>query len=165
MTTDTTPNSRGDHSMLDRSSRLCFALAALMLGATASTATAQACTLDYQRADNMWAAYGRPDGNLGTETITVDVGLARNFVTDWKYEKTRNDGTNFFGSHLRQVTNKGSTPVLIEIVGGSVPLDQMVNNIFTYVRKLAWNKGEITIPAGVSRSFRADLGVVRCPKA
>jgi hypothetical protein len=150
--------------MFDHSSRLCVALAALMLGAAASTPSAQACSLDYQRADNMWAAYGRPDGNLGTENIAVGAGLSRNFVTDWKYEKTRNDGTNYFGSHLRVVTNKGSLPVIIEIVSAAVSVESMVNNVLQNVRKITWNKGEITIPVGTSRQFRADLAVVRCPK-
>ena len=151
--------------MLDRSSRRCFALAALMLGATASTATAQACSLDYQRADNMWAAFGRPDGNLGTENIALAAGNSRNFVTDWKYEKTRNDGTNFFGSHLRVVTNKGPLPVKIEAFSASLGIRAMVNNVMANVRQIAWNHGEITIPVGESREFRADLTVVRCPKA
>ncbi len=58
--------------------------------------------LDYWRADNMWAAFGRPDGDLGQETISLQPGQKRVFVTDWKYEKKRNDGTNYYGSHGRR---------------------------------------------------------------
>ena len=37
------------------------------LAGLAATAAAQECRIEYQRADNMWAAAGRPDGQLGTE--------------------------------------------------------------------------------------------------
>jgi hypothetical protein len=32
----------------------------------------------------MWAAAGRPDGNLGMESINLQPGQKRVFVTDWK---------------------------------------------------------------------------------
>ncbi|CAN5735322.1 hypothetical protein BH24CHL8_BH24CHL8_10290 [soil metagenome] len=32
----------------------------------------------------MWAAKGRPDGNLGQETITLEPGQKRVFITDAK---------------------------------------------------------------------------------
>ncbi len=67
--------------------------------------------LNYWRADNMWAAEGRPDGQLGLETITLEVGKTRIFVTDWKYEKRRNDGTNYYGSHGRILENPGTVPI------------------------------------------------------
>ena len=72
-------------------------------------------TLNDWRADNMWAATGRPDGNLGEESVTVADGQKRVFATDWKYEKQRNDGTNYYGSHGRRIATKGSTPVWIRL--------------------------------------------------
>lgn len=62
-------------------------------------------TLEYWRADNMWAAQGRPDGDLGKESLTIGIGQTRVFVTDWRYEKKRSDGTNDYGSHARRIRN------------------------------------------------------------
>lgn len=73
--------------------------------------------LDYWRADNMWAAAGRPDGDLGKESISLEVGKTRIFVTDWKYEKRRNDGTNYYGSHGRILENSGSVSVDVVLKG------------------------------------------------
>lgn len=73
--------------------------AAGITGAAASDGAA--CTLEYQRADNMWAAAGRPDGTLGIETINLLPGQRKVFITDWAYEKRVNDGSNYYGSHLR----------------------------------------------------------------
>ena len=64
------------------------------------------CQLDYRRADNMWAPEGQPSASLGTETIGLAVGQKKVFITDWKYEKLRNDGTRYYGSHLRIATNR-----------------------------------------------------------
>ncbi len=52
------------------------------LAITAAPAVAQQCRLEYQRADNMWAALGRPDGALGTETLTLQPGETKVFTTD-----------------------------------------------------------------------------------
>ena len=109
-----------------------------------------ACTLEYQRADNSFAAPGRPDGNLGVETITLQPGQSKVFVTDWRYEKKRNDGTNYYGSHLRIATNRGQSPVRLNIrygVGGSI----------TY-----W----LTLDPGAGpKALQADLMEVNCPKS
>jgi hypothetical protein len=64
-------------------------LAALCLAATTAPALAQQCSIEYQRADNMLAAAGRPDGSLGKETLTLQAAETRVFNTDWKYEKQR----------------------------------------------------------------------------
>jgi len=141
------------------------ALVALILGATASTATAQSCTLEYQRADNMWAAFGRPDGALGRETVAVPIGTTKVLATDWKYEKKRNDGTNYYGSHLRVVANTGTAPVQVLIVSAALNLSTMLNNVMTGSKELSWNSGLVTIAPGTSRLFKSDLGEVRCPKA
>ena len=146
-------------------SPLCVAVASLLLGAAVRPASAQSCILEYQRADNMWAAFGRPDGALGTETITLAPGASRVFVTDWKYEKTRNDGTNFYGSHLRATRNKGTIPATVEIVSASATVESMLNNVLGGVVKLAWNRARVGLPQGVDRAYKADLAVVHCPKA
>ena len=89
-----------------------FALIAVSAFASQS-ALAQNCTLEYRRADNMWAPAGQPSASLGVETATVAKGQARSLLTDWKYEKLRNDGTIYYGSHFRLATNRGTTPVRI----------------------------------------------------
>ena len=145
----------------------CFRAAAtvLVLLLPAKALTAQSCVLQYQRADNMWAAFGRPDGNLGTETITLAPGTSRVFVTDWKYEKTRNDGTNFYGSHLRAATNAGDIPAEVEVVSATATVETMLGNVLANVKRLAWNRGLVSDAKSTTRQYRADLAVVRCPKA
>jgi len=137
---------------------------ALVIFVPARTLRAQSCVLEYQRADNMWAAFGRPDGNLGTETITLAPGASRVFVTDWKYEKTRNDGTNFYGSHLRVATNKGDIPAQVEVVSATSAVQAMMGGILANVRPLAWNRALVSDAKSASRQYQADLAVVRCPK-
>ena len=90
-------------------SRKLFLGLGLMLVVTVPgrTIAAQSCALEYSRADNMWAGWGSPGGSLGAETITLEPGQKRVFVTDWAYEKKRNDGTNYYGSHLRYAVNRG----------------------------------------------------------
>jgi hypothetical protein len=140
------------------------AMTALILLAPSGVLRAQDCVLEYQRADNMWAAFGRPDGTLGTETISLKAGESRVFVTDWKYEKTRNDGTNFYGSHLRLATSKGRVPATVEVVSGSATVESMLGNILDMVQKLAWNRALVGMKLGSTRLYRSDLAVVRCPK-
>ncbi|HEU4566377.1 MAG TPA: hypothetical protein VFS05_17060 [Gemmatimonadaceae bacterium] len=77
---------------------------------------ADGCVLEYQRADNMWAAAGRPDGSLGVESIALQPGQKKVFITDWRYEKQRNDGTNFYGSHLRIAANKSARRIDVRLV-------------------------------------------------
>src|SRR5688572_3310918 len=74
--------------------------------------------LDYWRAVNMWAAKGRPDGNLGMETVTLQPGQNRLFITDLKYEKVRNDDTNYYGSHGRRLTNSGTETIYVILNSG-----------------------------------------------
>lgn len=141
------------------------ATAALVLFVPVRAVAAQNCVLEYQRADNMWAAFGRPDGMLGTESITLAPGTSRVFVTDWKYEKKRNDGTNYYGSHLRIATNKGQIPATVEVVSATLTTEGMLGNILTMVTKLAWNRARVGMPQSSTRQYRADLAVVSCPKA
>ena len=141
------------------------ATAVLVLILPAHVLQAQDCVLEYQRADNMWAAFGRPDGALGTETISLKAGESRVFVTDWKYEKTRNDGSNFYGSHLRVATSKGRIPTTVEVVSASATVESMLGNVLEMVRKIAWNRAAVTGKLNSARQYRADLAVVRCPQA
>ena len=85
------------------------------VGTPATGTLASTCKLDYQRADNMWAAFGRPDGPLGTETISLSPAQDKVFITDWKYEKTRNDGSNYYGSHLRIATNPSPRTIRLQL--------------------------------------------------
>ena len=149
---------------ISRPLRRALALSAFASLAAAAPAAAQSCTLEYQRADNMWAGFGRPDGNLGVETITLAAGQTKVFVTDWKYEKQRNDGSNYYGSHLRVMTNKGQRPVrmllrssaISDILGSS----GLIGAVFT---KLSVSSGQLALSAGVRRETKADLVEVSCP--
>jgi hypothetical protein len=89
----------------------------MLMAVAAAPAAAQQCMLEYQRADNMWAAPGRPDGPLGKETLTLEPGQTKVFNTDWKYEKQRNDGANYYGSHTRIVRNAGKGEMRIVLKG------------------------------------------------
>ncbi len=113
------------------------------------------CKLDYQRADNMWAAFGRPDGPLGTETISLTPGQNKVFITDWAYEKKRNDGSNYYGSHLRIATNPGARTVRLQLrtttPAGLVVFARTGTNTF-------W----IRMAAGESQRVQADLMEVFC---
>ena len=150
-----------------RSLRLALTIAAAASLASASSAAAQSCALEYQRADNMWAAFGRPDGGLGVESITLPVGPTKVFVTDWKYEKRRNDGTNYYGSHLRVFTNRGARPVrlllrgstLADLLGGTGE-GGITGGTFA---KLTVTSGWLTLNPGIRRETKADLVEVACP--
>lgn len=102
------------------------------------------CTLEYQRADNMWAAAGRPDGNLGVETITLASGQGKALDTDWKFEKLRNDGRNYYGSHLRVAKNAGARQLVLSL--RRTPIDTKI----------------VSLQPGESQQFQLDLYYVRC---
>ncbi len=95
----------------------------------------------------MWAAFGRPDGFLGTETISLAAGGDKVFITDWTYEKTRNDGTNYYGSHLRIATNSGPRALRINLRTTSIT-----------GQSTAWTR----MDPGASKQFQADLMEVYC---
>ncbi|MBC7791047.1 MAG: hypothetical protein H7Z74_13960 [Anaerolineae bacterium] len=126
-------------------------VAMVPLGASDPAATESepqnACVLEYQRADNMWAPEGVPSGALGVENITVQAGQTRLFITDWQYEKKRNDGSNYYGSHLRLATGRGS-PTRLHVKTGPGSLDHK------------W----VTLARGMRESFQGDLMEVNCPK-
>jgi hypothetical protein len=131
---------------------VCAALASM-----AAAAAAQECKIEYQRADNMWAAPGRPDGQLGTETLTLKPGETKIFNTDWKYEKRRNDGTNFYGSHVRVLRNTGTLPVKLAMKGNEAKAGGVYSQVIgeKVLSQLEPGKGATTL--------RADLQEVSCP--
>ncbi len=122
---------------------------------TSSTSTAAACKLDYMRADNMWAAFGRPDGLLGTETISLPAGQDKVFVTDWKYEKMPNDGTNYYGSHLRIATNTSSRTLRLQ-------LRTLTLTGLTVFLRTGSDTFWIKLAPGARQLFQADLMEVFC---
>jgi len=112
------------------------------------------CRLDYQRADNMWAGWGKPDGSLGTETIQLAVGESKVFLTDWKYEKLRNNGTTYYGSHLRVATNVSSGKIRLRYRS----LVVMAANLLGGSGSEFWTG---MLP-NTSQTFQADLMEVHC---
>ena len=137
------------------STRLVAAAAtALVLLIPARTMSAQSCTLEYQRADNMWAPKGEPSPSLGVETLTLAKGQGKEFLTDWKYEKLRNNGTTYYGSHLRVATNRGTISVRLFTVGLRQTSSSDVYSKAT--------QGYIEIPPGDTRLLRDDLYNVGC---
>lgn len=124
-------------------------------GASPPSASIPTCRLEYQRADNMWAAFGRPDGPLGTESISLAAQQNKVFITDWKYEKQRNDGTNYYGSHLRIATNPTSHPIRLHLrsitLTGLLVSERTSSDTF-------W----IRLDPNTSKQFQADLMEVFC---
>lgn len=104
------------------------------------------CTIEYMRADNMWAAKGRPDGDLGVETLTLLPGRRKIFLTDWAYEKRRNDGDIYYGSHLRRLRGWASGQDLVHFTISDWGRQERV----TY-KALGWFE------------YKADLMEVYCP--
>jgi hypothetical protein len=126
---------------------------------TATTPAAASCKLDYQRADNMWAALGRPDGNLGVESISLPNGQAKVFVTDWAYEKQRNDGVNYYGSHLRVATNPGTGVVQLRLKN---PALAMFGTLAATAAAKLGKPGWLILKPGDRAEFKDDLMEVHC---
>jgi hypothetical protein len=141
----------------------------LALTMSARATTAQVCTLEYRRADNMWANWGRADGYLGAETITLQPGQKKVFATDWAYEKQRNDGTNFYGSHLRLAVNRGTVPVQLRLRGPDHFLKlvrSMVRDALSPLKPTTIAKGSVPgLHPGDTAQYRHDLAEVICPAA
>jgi hypothetical protein len=90
----------------------------LILAASAVRAEAQAsapndCRLEFTRANNMWGTPPDSYKSLGIESITLQPGQKKAFVTDWRFEKQRNDGTTYYGSHGRTHHNRGTRVIKI----------------------------------------------------
>lgn len=141
--------------MLAQSTHRWSLFSLVLVSAFASqSAFAQSCTLEYRRADNMWAPAGQPSPSLGVESVTIAKGQARSLLTDWKFEKLRNDGTTYYGSHFRLATNRGTTPVRVF----GVMLRQTSSDD-------AWSKqsqGYYEIQPGVTKTLRDDIYSVGC---
>ena len=89
--------------------------AALLVAVSAGSAHAQSastdqCHLGYARALSMWGDAPEATRN-GWESITLRPGQTKVFSTDWKYEKMKNDGTNYYGSHARYHSSNGNRTV------------------------------------------------------
>lgn len=114
--------------------------------AAAQTATTEYCEMNYARADNMWGDETSAVKSLGWESIRLSPGQKRAFSTDWKYEKMRNDGTNYYGSHGRLVSNLG-----------------------TRIAKVTYKPTAVTVrtvyiePKRVSVSLKGDIVEIACP--
>lgn len=116
--------------------------------ALASAAPAQAeniCKLDFRRADGMWGTVESSLTSLGWESITLSPGQSRAFVTDWRFEKTRNDGQTYYGSHGRFFQNSGSRVVKVSIKSTPVA-------VFT-----------VYLDPKASRYLKGDIVEVACP--
>jgi hypothetical protein len=85
----------------------------------ASTVGAQACRLDYQRAESETATLGSASV-LGVEQLALAANQQQGFITDWKYGTTRATSTVHYGSHLRSAVNRGTEAVSLALVGKSV---------------------------------------------
>ena len=142
---------------LPRAAALGTLLLAATLAATlaARPAAAQGCALECRRADTMWDAWGRPDGNLGTESVAVSPDQRRVFNTDWRYEKQRNDGTTYYGSHLRVATN--ASPVVVRLLVRTTDLTGLENLVRT-----GTNTYWVSVFPGATQQFKADLLEVGC---
>ena len=109
------------------------------------------CQLDYRRADNMWAPAGQPSASLGTETIGLVAGQKKAFITDWKYEKLRNDGTRYYGSHLRIATNRSARTIRMTIRGWT-------GDVFNF----SFKDIPVALLPNTSANLRHDLVDVLC---
>ena len=129
-------------------------LAAVALAVWASTAAAQSpsdwyyyCDIHYYRADNMWGSKADAYKSLGEESFRLDKNAPKDFVTDWKYEKKRNDGRTFYGSHARVLANKGNHHATFYINEGG-----------------PFGSKEIVLPPNSSIEVRGDIISVICRK-
>jgi hypothetical protein len=95
-------------------------LAASAVRAEAQSTPSNECRLEFTRANNMWGSAADSYRNLGVESITLQPGQKKPFATDWKYEKTRNDGQTYYGSHGRTFHNRGTRVVKVTIKPNAV---------------------------------------------
>ena len=99
---------------------LCVVLAGLAATMITTPAAAQYyCHIKYYRADNMWGSKNDAYKSLGEEYFSLNQGAVKEFVTDWKHEKQRNDGRTFYGSHARALINRGNHSATFAINQGA----------------------------------------------
>ena len=128
-------------------------LSAMVVAMPAAAQSAANCTLTYERADNPFAPTGRPDGNLGKETVTVPVGKSVSFKSEWAHERRRNDGQTYYGSHLRRATNTGQQKVELAVFQFALP--RQGTQLLTHWTAMGINPGE-------TKLFLHDLNAVHC---
>jgi hypothetical protein len=91
------------------------------------------------------------------ESITLETGQMRVFVTGWKYEKTRNDGTNYYGSHGRRLTNSSSQVIDVKLTD--------ISNLATgAVSAVLGKTNYIRLKPGQTVNIKADIQEVSVPK-
>lgn len=104
--------------------------------------------LEYKRADNMMAGEGAPSASMGTERLVLTKpGQRIEFDTDWKHEKKKNNGRNYFGSHLRFAENKGNTTLKL------------------FLRPAVRGSEILYLVPGMKYSFKNDLVAVEAGEA
>lgn len=137
-----------------------FVLLAVLATMAGAAAAQQECRIEFQRADNALSAPGRPDGQLGTETLTLKPGQTKVFNTDWKFEKRRNDGSNYYGSHVRILRNTGPLAVNLELKGNEGGVTGLLG------AQVVGQRAVGGLGAGQSANqLRHDLEQVRCASA
>ena len=136
-----------------RGTLLTFAAVLSTLGASpapgARISSADECKLNFARADNMWGSDADALKSLGWEAITLQPGQKRAFVTDWRYEKTRNDGQTYYGSHGRRYKNVGTRIVKVARKGSTIAGSVNVSTLY--------------IDPGQEKIVSGDIVEVACP--
>jgi hypothetical protein len=125
------------------------------------------CALEYRRADNPLTLIGDVTEKPGAETVSVPPGQTRDFVSDWKYASQRNDGTTYYGSHLRRARNAGPRDIVLLLRGPGDPngtfSDHTLDKVY-FVAGLGWiHEFTYNLKPGVLFPFKSDLLGVRCP--
>ena len=159
------------------------AQASVVITNPTAASTPSFCTIEYKRADNMWAERGKATALPGLETLRLNVGANQMFKTDWSYEGRRNDGRNYYGAHLRQLLNTGPRDVIVYarsldpyVVAYTVDV-QAARNVLDLANQVIKNTMalsafhrhgvfavEIKVRPGDVLGVRADLLEVVCPK-
>jgi hypothetical protein len=93
------------------------------------------------------------------ETVSLEPGQSRIFLTDWKYEKLRNDGTNYYGSHGRRLKNSAAQVI-------DVKLSSLEGILSSLLGALAAGAptGYIRLKPDQTVDIKADIQQVSCPK-
>ena len=84
--------------------------------------------------------------------------MTKVFTTDWKYEKRRNDGRNYYGSHVRIVRNAGQRPIKLVFRGSEIKVGGIIGQIIG-------DRGLSTLKPLARGEVRGDLMEVSCPPA
>lgn len=139
---------------------------------------AAACALSYERAHILSAPAGKPDGQLGVESLTLKPGETTTFVTDWKFEKQRGEGATRYGSHLRRARNVGTREVRLRIRSLPESMQNTAGAALVVVNGIpvvsgiasaggssvpAFKDEQVSLAPAQSNDYRSDLVRVDCP--